>query len=174
MTQCSRQSVANMASQGGGSHCGKSGGGRYCVAGGPGEVICTNSQFSEGISIHKFPDSGLEEEMHKKWVKFVMTHCPDFKASKTSVLCSAHFEEECFNYHRDVADQLGIRRSLVEGAVPSKDAVGAEETADPEPLTARARRMIKYSHVYLGLGQGQPNGPNLFVHEKQSSQEYKT
>ena len=101
-------------------------------------------------------------------------HRPDFKASKTSVLCSAHFEEECFNYCQDVADQLGIRRSLVEGAVRSKDVAGTEETAGPEPLTDRARRMVKSSHVYLGLGQGQPDGPNLFVHEKRSSQEYKT
>ena len=81
----------------------------------------------------------MEEERHKNWVKFVMRHCPDFKASKTSVLCSAHLcEEECFNYRRDVADQLGIRRSLVEGTVPSKDVAGAEETADPESLTDRA------------------------------------
>ena len=102
-------------------------------------------------------------------------HRPDFKASKTSVLCSAHLcEEECFNYRRDVADQLGIRRSLVEGTVPSKDVAGAEETADPEPLTDRARRMVSLPNVYLGLGQGQPHGPNVFVHEKRSSQEYKT
>ena len=99
-----------MASQGGGSRRGKSGGGRSCVAGGPGEVSCTNSQFTEGTSIHKFPDSDLEAERHKRWVQFVTRHCPELKASKTSVLSSAHFEEECFNYRRDVADQLGIRR----------------------------------------------------------------
>ena len=80
-----------MASQGAGSRHGKSGGRRYCVAGGAGEVSCTNSQFTEGISTHKFPDSGLKKERHKKWVKFVTRHCLDFKASKTSVLCSAHF-----------------------------------------------------------------------------------
>ena len=99
-----------MASQGGGSRRGKSGGGRSCVAGGPGEVSCTNSQFTEGTSIHKFPDSDLEAERHKRWVQFVTRHCPELKASKTSVLSSAHFEEECFNYRRDVVDQLGIRR----------------------------------------------------------------
>ena len=63
--KCSRRSVANMASQVGGSHCGKSGGRRYCVEGGAGKVSCTNSQFTEGISINKFPDSSLEEERHK-------------------------------------------------------------------------------------------------------------
>ena len=66
MTKCSRRSVANMASQRG-SRRGKSDVRRYCVAGGAGEVSCTNSQFTEGISIHKFPDSGLEEERHKNW-----------------------------------------------------------------------------------------------------------
>ena len=74
-----------MASQGGGSRRGKSGGGRYYVAGGAGEVSCTNSQFTEGILINKSPDSGLEEERHEKWVKFVTSHRPDFKTSKTSV-----------------------------------------------------------------------------------------
>ena len=64
MTKCSRRSVANMALRGG-PRRGKSGGRSYCVAGGAGEVSCTNSQFTEGISIHKFPDSGLEEERHK-------------------------------------------------------------------------------------------------------------
>ena len=54
-----------MASQGGRSRRGKSGGGWYCVAGGAGEVSCTSSQFTEGISIHKFPDSCLEEKRHK-------------------------------------------------------------------------------------------------------------
>ena len=60
-------------------------------------------------------------------------------------LCSqqAWLEEECFNYRRDVADHISIRRSFVEGAVPSKDVFGAEETADPEPLTDRARRIVK-------------------------------
>ena len=65
MTKCSRRSVGNMASRGGRSCHEKSGCIRYCVAGGAGEVSCTNSQFTEGISIHKFPDSGLEEERHK-------------------------------------------------------------------------------------------------------------
>ena len=36
-------------------------------------------------------------------------------------------EEECFNYRRDVADQLGIKRSLAEGTGTSKDVDGAEE-----------------------------------------------
>ena len=65
MTKCSPRSVANMASRGGGSRPGKSGGRRYCVEGGAGEVSCTNSQFTEGISIHKLTDPGLEEERHK-------------------------------------------------------------------------------------------------------------
>ena len=52
------------------------------------------------------------------------------------------YEEGCFNYCRDVADQLGIRRSLVEGTVPSTDVAEAEESADREPLMDSARRMV--------------------------------
>ena len=29
------------------------------------KLSCTNSQFTEGISNHKFSDSGLDEERHK-------------------------------------------------------------------------------------------------------------
>ena len=31
-------------------------GGKYCVAGGPGGISCTNRQYTEGVSIHNFPD----------------------------------------------------------------------------------------------------------------------
>ena len=98
-----------MASQGGGSRCGKFGGGRYYVAGGAGEVSCTNSQFTEGISIHKFPDSGLEEERHKKWVTFVTRHSRISRPRTLLYLFCTLCKEEGFNYRRDVADQLGIR-----------------------------------------------------------------
>ena len=73
-------------------------------------------------------------------------HYLDFKGLEDfcTLFCTL-CEEECFNYRRYVANQLGIRRSLMEGTVPSKDVAEAEETADPEPLTDRARTMVSLS-----------------------------
>ena len=63
--------------------------GKYCVAGGPGNVSCTNNSRTEGISMHMFP---RDDVIRKKWVRFVRRHRANWQPSKTSVLCSVHFE----------------------------------------------------------------------------------
>ena len=49
----------------------KSRGGKRCVAGGPNLVSCGNSQYSDGISVHLFPDKEKDRARHLKWVQFV-------------------------------------------------------------------------------------------------------
>ena len=68
-------------------------GGRTCAAGGPGQISCTNSSYSPGISMHTFP---VNKQIRAKWVKFVRTHRPDFQATNYSALCSLHFSLSCF------------------------------------------------------------------------------
>ena len=68
-------------------------GGRTCAAGGPEQIICTNSSYSPGISMHTFP---VNKQIRAKWVKFVRTHRPDFQATYYSALCSLHFSLSCF------------------------------------------------------------------------------
>ena len=63
--------------------------GKYCVAGGPGNVSCTNNSRTEGISMHMFPRDDVTRE---KWVRFLRRHRAKWQPSKTSVLCSVHFE----------------------------------------------------------------------------------
>ena len=68
-------------------------GGRTCAAGGPGQISCTNSSYSPGISMHTFP---VNKQIKAKCVKFVRTPRPDFQATKYGALCSLHFSLSCF------------------------------------------------------------------------------
>lgn len=95
-------------------------GGRRCVAGGPNLVSCANSQHTEGISIHLFPKEETDPQRRRKWVNFVHKHRP----TKTSVLCSAHFEDSCFNLNLMLAKSLNIKRFLKDDAVPTIDVAG--------------------------------------------------
>ena len=122
-----------MASDEEGRESRRSGGGKYCVAG----VSCTNGQYTDGVSIHHFPDQNKDKDLYLKWVQFVRKHRPSFKGQgprSQVVLCSAHFKDECFNIRNDIAEQIGIRRALVKGTYPSIDVAGVVQL-DPEPFT---------------------------------------
>ena len=104
--------------------------GKYCVAGGPGNVSCTNNSKKEGISMHMFP---RDDTICEKWIRFVQRHRAKWQPSKTSVLCSVHFDISDFE-HRNVlnlVDSSAFRskRRLKKDAVPSKDCVGQQENA---------------------------------------------
>ena len=45
-------------------------GGKYCVDGAPNNVSCTNTSYTEGISMHAFSTNA---ERRGKWVSFVKT-----------------------------------------------------------------------------------------------------
>ena len=70
-------------------------GGRTGGAGVPGQISCTNSSYSPGISMHTFP---VNKQIRAKWVKFVRTHRPDFQATNYSALCSLHLSLSCFTH----------------------------------------------------------------------------
>ena len=113
-------------------------------AGGPDGVSCTNGQYTEGVSIQHFPDYNKDKDLYLKWVQFVRKHRPGFKGPgprSQVILCSAHFKDECFNIRKDIAEQIGIRRTLVKGAYPSIDVAGVVQL-DPETFTDHSRRMV--------------------------------
>ena len=116
-------------------------GGRRCVAGSPNLVSCTNSQHTEGISMHLFPKEETDLQRRRKWVNFVHKHRPSFPATKTSVLCSAHFEDSCFNMNLMLAKSLNIKRFLKDDAVPTIDVAGIVPPVE-EQLTDRNRRKV--------------------------------
>ncbi|KAK3748319.1 hypothetical protein QZH41_018302 [Actinostola sp. cb2023] len=77
---------------------------------------CGNSS-SNGFHMHKFP-----KDLHltRQWTKFVQTRRADFQQpSQYSVICSAHFTEDC--YEKSYMAEMGLKKQtrLVPGAVPT-------------------------------------------------------
>ena len=114
--------------------------GRSCVAGTYDGTSCTNTQFTEGVSLHYFPDKSVDQRRHQQWVRFVRRHRPGFTPSKYSSLCSVHFEEDGFTMRRDLAKELNIRVRLLDDAVPSIDR--ARGTELDSGLTSRERKQV--------------------------------
>ena len=123
-------------------------GGRSCVAGGPGGSSFKNKQFTEGISIHTFPNKDLDSSRYWKWVSFVRRHRPNWLPTKSSILCSVHFKDGCFGMQMDVAKELGIRNKLTNDAIPTIDV--ANTVMETEELSDRSRRQVSW-----------PNRPNF-------------
>lgn len=111
-------------------------GGRYCVAGGPNNVGCSNSSYSDGISMHQFP---RDRERRSKWIKFVQQHRRDFvNPGRYAALCSAHFTENCFV--RSCTDLVGMKfhRKLERNAIPTR----AVQQESSDVLSDRAKRQV--------------------------------
>ncbi len=111
----------------------------YCAAGGPNKVNCANRTGTPGISMHYFPK---DESLRQSWTRFVRIHRKDFAPKKSSCLCSAHFDDSCFEHKPLLADGSGkateIKRILKKGSVPSKNA----DVPSTSPLTERKRRRV--------------------------------
>ena len=86
--------------------------GKRCVA------VCCSSTNADGISLFGFPKDAAVRAL---WVKEVQWTRAKWTATKYSVLCSKHFEEDCFETKVSVASQFGIHktRRLKPAAVPS-------------------------------------------------------
>lgn len=116
-------------------------GGKSCVAGGPNEQSCTNKQHTEDVSFHYFPKN---PDVRKKWVKFVQKHRQGWKPTDTSVLCSAHFEDDCFTTNRRISRELNMKSWLKRGAVPTIDIAGGVSSGTGS-LTERRRRQVSFN-----------------------------
>uniref|UniRef100_A0A8C6S6J8 THAP domain-containing protein 1 n=1 Tax=Neogobius melanostomus TaxID=47308 RepID=A0A8C6S6J8_9GOBI len=86
-----------------------------CVAG-----FCSNTH-KDGVSLFKFPK---EPELHLKWVKQVRRTREQWTpSSSSSLLCSEHFELDCFDSAPVVKESLGCsvqhKRVLLRTAVPT-------------------------------------------------------
>ena len=96
--------------------------GKYCVAGFPGDVSCQNNSKTGGlISMHQFPSNDYYRE---KWIRFVQRHHAGWQPSKSSTLCSAHFEPSCFEQRLDLnlgEGDFRTRRFIKKDAIPTKD-----------------------------------------------------
>lgn len=113
-------------------------GGRYCAAGAPNKQSCKNTSYTPQISMHTFPK---EPTVRAQWIKFVQRHRVDFgePVNKHAALCSAHFEETCFE--NDLAWKMGLKKKhdLIGGSVPTRDSV---RPPSPAVLSAREKRQV--------------------------------
>ncbi|XP_015748536.1 PREDICTED: THAP domain-containing protein 2-like, partial [Acropora digitifera] len=106
-----------------------------CAAGGPNNVNCSNKTGTPGIAMPYFPK---EESLRQKWTRFVRINRRDFVPKKSSCLCSAHFDDCCFERKPlSLMDATGeaIKR-LIKGSVPTRTDV----VPYTSPLTDRKRR----------------------------------
>ncbi len=83
-----------------------------CVAG-----RCS-ATYSDGVNFFKFPK---DEARRRLWIKQVSTTPAKWKPSKTSMLCSKHFSDDCFEPQVALAASFGIvrRKKLKPSAIPT-------------------------------------------------------
>ena len=86
----------------------KKGAKNYYAAGGPNKVNCSNKTGTPGISMHYFPK---KESLRQKWTRFVRLNLKDFVLNKSSCLCSAHFDDNCFE-HKPVSLMVQLEKLL--------------------------------------------------------------
>ena len=122
--------------------------GNYCAAGGHNMSNCTNNSSTPGISMHYFPKN---ETLRQKWIRFVRIHRKDFVPSKSSTLCSVHFEDTCFESKpwivtsSETGESLQPKRKLKEDtAVPTRDMVVPLSS----PLTSQKQRSVSEILLY--------------------------
>lgn len=91
------------------------------------------------ISAHRFPKA---EKLRKIWIKFVNT-TRDFVCTQSSVVCSDHFTQECFerSFVHKQQFELGTRgRALIKCKYP---------TVRPKPIIKQSKTSVSPS-VTLG------------------------
>ncbi|XP_021375725.1 THAP domain-containing protein 3-like [Mizuhopecten yessoensis] len=71
--------------------------------------------------MHTFP--AKRSDIHRQWVAFVRRKRKDWEPTRHTVLCSAHFEEDCFplKFRLGLLESSGktVKRTLEEDAVPT-------------------------------------------------------
>lgn len=96
---------------------------------------CSNrSDHSAGISMHRSPVNRTDRE---KWVRFVRLHRANFKPPGIFVICSEHFQEQCFERTLHVK---GFRRRLLPESIPT-----VWEKRPKKPSSSRTRRKVSAS-----------------------------
>lgn len=118
-------------------------GNRYCVAGGPNDKGCKNSAATPGISFHKFPN----DKRRSSWIHFVQKHREtDWKPSKSSVLCSVHFEPQCYVQRTDlvgITSDVKTKAWLTKTAIPTIDSVNITNKPSTSSRDKRQVRLLR-------------------------------
>ena len=122
--------------------------GNYCAVGGPNMSNMSNNSSTPGISTHYFPK---DETLRQKWIRFVRIQRKDLVPSKSSTLCSVHFEDTCFESKPWIVTSSETGESLQpKGKLKKDTAVATRDTVVPlsSPLTSRKRRSVSEILLY--------------------------
>lgn len=100
--------------------------------------------------MHHFPSA---PSVRAQWVQFVRHHRHDYKdpTSKYASLCSAHFDESCYERKMSVVRsvkkeyKLELRVFLKPTAMPMRDSVTPQS---PEKISQPGKRKVRISYVY--------------------------
>ncbi|XP_066269490.1 uncharacterized protein [Branchiostoma lanceolatum] len=118
---------------------------------------CSNGREA-GFSLHKFPQ---EESVRKKWIQQVRRtrsgpNGTPWQLNDSAFLCSAHFDESCFDPAERLKQQFGLkpvnsRKILLAGAIPSIFPRGRETAAQPGPAvrTRKSGAIEKRRHLEI-------------------------
>uniref|UniRef100_A0A3B3CPX6 THAP domain-containing protein 1 n=1 Tax=Oryzias melastigma TaxID=30732 RepID=A0A3B3CPX6_ORYME len=98
-------------------------------------MFCRNSLHT-GHSVHVFPKNPV---LRRQWIRFVEVKRANFKLTKNSVICGAHFEKECMMNALQIAMGYSVRTLLSPDAVPTIQPTPTEEQM------AKARRRASKS-----------------------------
>ena len=113
---------------------------KRCVAAG-----CSNTN-ADGVSLYKFPK---DEALRSQWIKQVQRFRAEWTATSYSVLCSQHFNDDCFEPDSKIAATFGMQKAkrLKSGAVPtifdrpsSSEEVRRKRVAEPTSLVSGTKK----------------------------------
>ena len=76
-----------------------------CVAAGCGNTARHSSDWNEAVSLHRFPRS---EPLLSAWIRGVQLNLPASNLGSTSVICSKHFDDDCFENKATYINKLKL------------------------------------------------------------------
>ena len=120
---------------------------KRCVAAG-----CSNTT-KEGYSLFKFP---RDPNLRRQWAKQICRTRAEWTPTESSVLCSTHFTEDCFELNTAIAATFGmkIKRRLKPDAIPTvfeRPISGASESTASCGEPSRKRQAAGKSSMKAGL-----------------------
>jgi len=114
---------------------------KHCV------IVGCDTENSEGYSLHTFPQ---DRDLHEKWNRGVKQQRKNWGgSSKYSLLCSKHFEPDCFGCR--YRDKLGLltKKCLKPDAVLTifpRPIDGDSRPATPPPRLATEKRQCQVNN----------------------------
>ena len=67
-----------------------------CVVGQCSNLANYSSDWSQAVSLHRFPDKTKKAQIYQAWVNFVCQRRYNWSPGSASMVCSKHFTDDCF------------------------------------------------------------------------------